>query len=734
MIDLEGLPLPKDVPPPGSCVRVEHPEPGLARLVLDPPHREHTVLDLPLVRDLDLALDRVRHDGALRGLVIAGREPLHFAFGADIDAIEAVEDPRLVERFVRLVHGVFRRLEGLKHLRTVAAVGGPVPGGAYELALCCQRIVAADHPKTRIGLPETQLGIVPGWGGCHRLPRRVGIVTALTAILKGRLYRAGDAKRLGLVDRLTAVEYLDRIAADVALGRDGTRRPRRGAARVLVDKNPVAAAFVASRARTQALTETGGHYPAVLEAIELVTNAPRTDMEEAEAKEAAAIARLAVGPVCKHLVALFRGSEAAKKLAEAPDGSKPAPFTHAGVVGAGVMGGEIASLCAERGLAVRLADLSREALDHALRDHRATLAKSLRRRRIERHEHDAALDRLDAVQGTVGFQRSEIVIEAVAERLEVKRKVLGALAEELADDAVLATNTSSLSVDAIAATLPHPERVLGLHFFNPVRRMPLVEIVRGKATSDEVVRRTAALALRLGKTPVVVRDVAGFLVNRVLGPYLDEALRLFAGGLEPERLDRALEDFGMPMGPLRLLDEVGFDIASHAAASLFEAYGERMRPSTALDGMVDEQRFGKKTGRGFYQHTGRSGGKTKKGPTLAPDLDRFRSQTALAGLPEEEIVERCLLPMVNEAARCLEEEVVAGPAELDLATVFGTGFAPFRGGLLRWADSMGTPKVVERLKAIASRPDVAARPGGAARFEPAPLLARLAERDGRFHG
>ncbi len=713
MIDIEGLPAPDDAPEVGKCVRIERPEPGLVVLVLDPPHRKAVVLDMPLMRDLDLALEELERDGGVRGIVITGKEPLHFAFGADLDALESVTDPRLVERVVDVGHQAFGRLSRMRAL-TVAAIGGPVPGGACELALACDRIVLANSPKSKIGLPETQLGIIPAWGGAHRLPRRVGIVAGLEAILKGRLFDARRAKKMGLVDRLTEPEFLARIAADVALGRDRSKRASRGWKKWLVDKNPLAAAIVTRQARKTVMAQTRGKYPAVLEMVEIVPRAPRVSMKDAARIEAAIASRVATGPVAKSLIGIFRASEAAKKLGRTPDGKRPRPIEHGAVIGAGVMGGAIASVMAERGVATRLGDLDAATLSRSLAEHQKEIEKKRKRRRLEPHLADAALDRLDGTTAPIaegGYARAQIVIEAVAERLDVKRAVFGELAKVVAHDALLATNTSSLSVAEIAEGLPHPERVVGLHFFNPVRKMPLVEVVRGPATSDEAVASAAALALALGKTPVIVKDVAGFLVNRVLGPYLDEALRLFDAGVEPEKLDRALLEFGMPMGPLRLLDEVGFDIAKHAAASLFEAYGERMTPCNVLDSFVDTGRLGRKTGKGFYVHDGKS-----KEPALADDLGARRSSTRLAGMTEAEIAERCVLAMGNEALRCLDEGVVAGKAELDLASVFGTGFAPFRGGLARYLDSIGEQELVRRLKAIGAAPDVKERKGKG-RFE-----------------
>lgn len=740
MIDFEGLPLPDDVPPPGACVRVERPEPGLAIVVLDPPHRPKiAVLDMPVLRDLELAIGAVERDPSLRGLVLTGREPLSFAAGADVDAIAGLRDPAVATRIARVGHSIFDRIHALGkrgdgRLRTVAAVGGAVPGGAYELALTCDRIVLADDEKSRVGLPETRLGILPGWGGTQRLPRRVGVPAALEAILSGRLYGARQALRKGLVDRLAHPQDLVRVASDIALGRARCDGPDRGWKGWLVDKNPLALALIRKKTEAQLAEATGGHYPAPPRAADLVLRAPGTSLAEGLAAEARALGELATSPESKSLVRIFQLSEAAKKLAGggSPDGAERArPVTRGGVVGGGVMGGAIASLMAERGATARLCDLDRRALDAAQHDHRREIAKKLRRRQILPHVADAAIDRLQVTTELVGFARAELVIEAVAERLDVKGKVLGVLAEQVPADAILATNTSSLSVDAMAAQLPHPERFVGIHFFNPVRKMPLVEIVRGERTSDETVRRAARFALDLGKTPLVVRDVAGFLVNRLLGPYLDEAVRLFEDGADVARVDAAAQRFGMPMGPFELLDEVGLDVASHAARSLSDAYGERMTTSAALAKLVERGELGKKTGAGIRRwRRGKSGKQESLGQN--PAFER----SAQGGGPapsDEEIVDRLILAMVNEAARCLDEGVVAGPDELDLGSVLGMGFAPFRGGLLRYADARGTAAIVARLRELAADPRIASRPGGTPRFDPAPRLVALAEQDGRFH-
>ncbi len=720
--------MPADAPPAGACVRIERPEPGLARLVLDPPHRRLAVLDLALMRDLERAIEVLASDNGLRAVVICGREPTSFAAGADLESLVQVQDAALALELGRYGQGIFQKLARLPVFK-VAAVGGPVPGGAFELALACDRIVLADHPSTKIGLPEVLLGILPGWGGSQRLPRRIGVPAALDAILSGRLFDPRRALRAGLVDRLTWPEYLLRVAGDIAMGRTRCTPYERGAWTWIVDRNPLARAVIRRKVTEQVMAKTRGHYPAPLAVIPLILEAPSVKLEQGLEREAAALSTLMVSPQCKNLVRIFRLSEDAKRLSKLPDGREARELTSLGVVGAGVMGAGVATLAAQKGLWTRLSDVVRAPLDKALHAHRAAVAKDARRKRSPAHERNGAIDRLAVGEGLKGLSACDVVIEAVAERMDAKLSVFGELARRLPADAILATNTSSLSVDAIAAEIPSPERVVGMHFFNPVPQMPLVEVVRGAQTSTEVVHAVARLALKLGKTPVITADRAGFVVNRLLAPYLDEAARLFEAGVEVERIDRIARDFGLPMGPLELLDEVGLDIAAHAAESLEAAFGERMQASELLKRMLAAGLRGKKSGRGFYVH----GKQTRQ---VNPDIARLRPapSSVVTDYSEQVILDYLSMAMLNEAALLLEEQVVDGPRELDLATVFGMGFPPFRGGLLRWADSLGARDVLGRLQRICGAPDILARTNGSARFKPAPRLRAMAEANTSFHG
>ena len=717
MTDFSGYPLPDNCPEPGACIRVERPEEGLAVVILDPPHRSLAVLDAPLIRDFDQVIDELEKDQSLKGIVLTGRAPGQFAAGADIDAIAQLADKVEIEKMVLAVHELFSRIEDLK-ARTVAAISGPVPGGAYEISLACDFIIASDDERTRIGLPETQLGILPGWGGSHRLPKRIGVPLSLDAILTGRLFKAKAAWKRGMIDRITKPEYLFELACDVAMKRKKLKRKNRGWKAWAVDRNPLVGGIIANQATKQIMSKTGGHYPAPIRALKMVIAAPTTSRNGGARKEAKAIADLASSSVCKALISIFKGSEAAKKLGKGADGWRPAKIEYGAVIGGGIMGGGIASAMADKGIWTRICDLSPDALDAALQTHRADVHKKKSRRRLKPNLADAAIDHLDATLDSTTLGKSQIIIEAVAEVMSVKQKVLGGLAQTVSDDCILATNTSSLSVSEIAASIPHPERVVGMHFFNPVKKMPLVEIIRGQQTSEEVVTATAALAIRLGKTPVIVADVAGFLVNRLLGPYLDEAQRLFVGGANPAKIDKLMKKFGMPMGPFTLLDEVGLDIALHAGNSLHAAYGARMNPCPELVEGLGADRLGKKTGKGFYQHSKDREVKA----TLCGDLSNFQKETWAAKLSDQELVDRMVLAMVNEAARCLEENVVDNAQMLDLATVFGTGFAPFHGGVLAYADHLGSDEVVKRLEAICASPEMSERDGGIEKFTPAQVL------------
>jgi 3-hydroxyacyl-CoA dehydrogenase/enoyl-CoA hydratase/3-hydroxybutyryl-CoA epimerase len=551
-----------------------------------------------------------------------------------------------------------------------------------------------------MGLPEVRLGILPGWGGSTRLPRRIGIAEALDLILTGKTVAGRKALKLGLIDALMPdARFLDEVR-DFALER--ADKPRRDEGEfdfkeLLLEKNPVGRKILFDQARKKTLETTHGHYPAPLRAIEVVKvgieDGPRAGFDA----EARAVAELATSRTAKNLIHVFRLTEEAKKETGLP-GAAPREVHSTAVLGAGVMGGGIAQLiAAETGLPVRMKDVRDEALASGMEHAARLFDKQVERRRLAAPEARRKMTLLHPTLDYSGFRPVDLVIEAIVENLGVKQEVFAETAKHVADGAILASNTSSLSVAGIGARTPHRERVVGMHFFNPVDKMPLVEVIAPEGSDAAAVNTVFAFTRKLGKTPVLVKDTPGFLVNRLLMFYSTEALWLLDEGYKIEDLDRAMTDWGMPVGPMALTDEVGIDVATKVAHILHDAFSDRLPVPEWLDRVPQSGRLGTKNGKGFYRYEGRE--RKEPDPTVY----------ALLGLqPREEnpdpgvIADRMVLPMVNEAARCLEEGVVRSAADLDLSLIFGTGFPPFRGGLCRWADQESLNQIVATLERLES--------------------------------
>ena len=705
-----------------TIFRVERQERGIAHLVMDHAARKVNVLDAEAIADLERALGELEKTEGLAGVVLVSGKSGSFIAGADVAAIGALTDREQVLGLIRRAHGAFSRLAALP-CPTVAAIDGVCLGGGAELTLACDSRIASEEPRTQIGFPEVLLGIFPGLGGSQRLPRLIGLSAALDLILTGRALDAKRAERVGLIARAVpaawlierAHEHLGTLAARPAGRRRDAYRARGLGAR-FVDGTPFGQALAFNRARAMTRARTGGHYPAPLAALDVLEHTSRLPLEAGLAIEAARVSDLVVGPVCKNLVRIFELSERAKKDPVVADAAvKGTPVRSLMLVGAGVMGGGIAELASRFGVEVRMRDLKPEALTRALQTARALIDERSKRRRggaEAAREASAQMARIQPTLDLAGAGRAQFAMEAVVEDLDVKRRVFAELEVRLGDGGVLATNTSSLSVDALAQGLAHPERLCGFHFFNPVHRMPLVEIVRGARTSDHALVTAVALARRLGKTPVVVADSPGFVVNRILMPYLSEAMVLLGEGYRLADIDAAMRRFGMPMGPFEVLDEVGLDVARKVAGVLGQAFPDRMPGLAPLDKLVAAGRLGRKSGLGFYRHRGR---KRRTDPTLRELLGLTRARRAPSAAA---LAERMVLAMINEAARCLEEKVVADAGMLDVAMIFGAGFPPFRGGPLRHADTLGLAKVEARLTAL--------RAEKGERFAPAALLSRLA--------
>ncbi|HKE00171.1 MAG TPA: 3-hydroxyacyl-CoA dehydrogenase NAD-binding domain-containing protein, partial [Planctomycetota bacterium] len=503
-------------------VAVDHPVAAVARVRIGDPAARATVLDAKTIETLEKTMTRIEAQLGLKGVIFTGCAPGRFLAGADLGAIEGVVDPQEGARLAARGQALFHRIARLGPI-TVAAIDGACLGGGLELALACRWILATDSPATRLGLPEVQLGILPGWGGTQRLPRRIGLARALDWILTGRRFDARSAERAGVVSLVVPPERLDEIAVEVADGKRELRRRPRPLAERLIEGTAPGRAVVAAAARKRVLAETHGRYPAPLRAIDVATRGLSKSLAEGLALEARALGDLIASPTSKELVRIFRLFEGAKKSADRAAADRVAT---AAVIGGGVMGAGIAGLLAENGIAVRLRDPRGPALVDALARFQKRIDERVRRKRLRAAEGRAALDRFQPTLGLDGVARADVVVEAIVEDLAAKKACLAEIGALVSATALVASNTSSLSVTALASAVPRPERVVGLHFFHPVERMPLVEVVRGERTSPQAVALACGIAVRLGKTPVVVADRPGFLVNRVLAPYLLEAERL----------------------------------------------------------------------------------------------------------------------------------------------------------------------------------------------------------------
>jgi len=693
----------------------------LATLTFDLPDKKANVFTRAAIDELERLVAELRGRTDIGCLLLQSAKPRIFIAGADIDEIKNVTDPQIAIDACQRVHRLFSEWERLPY-PTVAAVRGTCLGGGTEMALACTYLVVSDRADLRIGLPEIKLGILPGWGGCTRLPRRIGIAAALDIILQGKAVPGRTAFKLGLADALLPDAAFERLARDFALQRsDRKRRParHRGLAATLLEGNPLGRAVLFSQARKQTLKATRGQYPAPMRALEVVRTGVSRGMTAGFAAEAAAIGELVTSTVSKNLVHLFQTMEDAKKAPGLP-GGEARKIASTAVLGAGVMGGGIAQLIADQAdLPVRMRDIAPQALAGGMAHAAQLFRKQVERRRLKEPEAKRKTALIHPTLELAGLQACDLVIEAIVEKLDVKQKTFAEVAKRVAPDAILASNTSSLSIDLIAADTPNPERVVGMHFFNPVHKMPLVEVVVGKRTGPVAANTIADFARQLGKTPVFVRDGPGFLVNRLLCFYMAEALHLLSQGHTIDELDRAMLDFGMPMGPIALVDEVGIDVALKVAHILSEPFGDRLPPAGAPDRILESGRLGAKNGRGLYRY--------ENGRRTVPDPEVYALLGITARRSEADpakLVDRMVLPMVNEGARCLAEGVVASAADLDLAMIFGTGFPPFRGGLCRWADQRGLADVVAALERLQAE--------SGPRFAPSEAL-RLAQRAGGFY-
>ncbi|HWX19316.1 MAG TPA: 3-hydroxyacyl-CoA dehydrogenase NAD-binding domain-containing protein [Candidatus Binatia bacterium] len=682
-------------------------------LTFDRPGSAANIFDLRTLKELGEELEFVAGAPQLKGLIMTSAKPSIFIAGADLEMVSAAASVEDGCRLIDAGQQVMNRLASLP-LPTVAAIHGAAVGGGCELCLACDYRVASLDRATKIGLPEIQLGLLPAWGGSTRLPRLVGLPKALNIILAGKTLAAKPALKCGLVDELAPAEYLVDVAVRM-ITRGKARRP----AHWLVN-NGLFAAFLAVRLRSQLLKKTRGNYPAVLKALEVVTRGISKTVADSLLLEREGILELMRTDVCLNLIRVFFLQERAKKrsLPGAAPGTEPKPIKRAAVIGGGVMGAGIAQWLSARQLPVILRDINAAQVAKGMANIAKVYQEGVKRHLFSAREARDGLDRVSPAPTEVPLRRVDLVIEAAVENFDLKKKIFQRLDELAGDETLLATNTSALPISDLAAGTRRPERVLGLHFFNPVHRMQLVEVIAARQTSPETLQRALRFVQQIGKLPVIVKDSPGFLVNRILMPYLIEAGNLFEAGAGVTALDEPMLDFGMPMGPMRLLDEVGVDVAFHVAQTLATAYRDRMVMPSTLNKMVHAGLLGRKSGAGFYLHS------KGKDPRPNPQITAYQTSHAEQPSPVT-LQERMVLLMVNEAARCLEEEVVTEPADVDFAMIMGTGFAPFRGGPLRYADTLGAAKIVGAMEYLVDN--------GAAHFAPCSFLRRMAADGSKFY-
>jgi 3-hydroxyacyl-CoA dehydrogenase / enoyl-CoA hydratase / 3-hydroxybutyryl-CoA epimerase len=696
----------------GPMIRREIDDDHICLLTFDRPESGANIFDAATLDELNEHLDFVENDASLRGLIIASAKKSIFVAGADLRTL--LRQARSGDLRAFIAHGqrILNRLAELK-IPTVAAIHGASAGGGYEVALACDYRVASDDAATRIGLPETTLGLIPAWGGCTRLPRLIGAEKAADVIAKGKLYSAQEAMKLGLIDEIVPRDrLLDAARKKLSGGK------RKSSATPKID---------------QEIPVPRDHNPAPVRALEVIRKSLSASTQQSLALELDEIVDLGKTESTQNLIRNFFLAEKYKK-----GSSKQVPekVVHAAVIGAGVMGSGIAQWLSSRGVTVILRDIAREQIDRGLANIEKTYADAVKRGLMTEEKAKAGRARIVASTAPMELRDVQFVIEAASEKFEIKKEIFRELAMQAGPKTIVATNTSALPVSKLADATVSPEHVIGLHFFNPISRMKLVEVVIAKQTSNDTRERSLAFVRQVGKLPVIVRDSPGFLVNRVLFPYLLDAAELFESGLDAAKIDDALMQWGMPMGPLRLIDEIGVDITVDIANTLEKAFGLRDHVSAVLLWLLDGKMLGRKTGAGFYKYEGRAQAPNEslaqwrralhgepegaEGPNIPPD----RHRDPRLRLNEEDLTHRLIFLMVNEAARCLEEKVVDSPEDADYGMILGTGFAPFRGGPLRFAEHFGLNKVVDELERLAQSEE---------KFSPCEILKKHARDGTKFY-
>lgn len=668
---------------------------GIACLTINQRGSKVNTLGTATMTELAELLDQIRKDPKVKALVISSGKQDSFIAGADVKEIQDIQSRSLAEAFnaSNLGKELFQKIADLPY-NTVAAINGICLGGGMELTLACKYRIASKNAK--IGLPEIKLGFIPGWGGCVRLPRLIGVANALDLIMAGKVLNADKACKLGVVAEVVESKDLLSRAMQVA-SHGGAYPPKPKLAetlqRLLLETNPLGLDLIRNMAYKGMMAQTKGKYPAPKEALDVIIRSVQLPEQEAFKLESNAFAKLAMTDVSRNLVGIFFAQQESKKLPV--DLPKDKKIETVGVLGAGVMGAGIAQAAAKAGFKVIVKDVKTEFLVKGKTTVNNLFAELVAKHRMKQAEVDKIMQEMIFSTDYEPLADCDLVIEAVVEDLEAKRSVLKELENVIKKDFVFGSNTSSLSINKMAETARTPASVVGIHFFNPVHKMPLVEIVKGEKSDEQTIALAMSFALELDKTTVVTADSPGFVVNRILAPYMREAAVLAGEGVPVEDIDKAMKSFGMPMGPMALLDEVGLDIAGKVVHVMYEALGERLSEPPLMKSIQDLKLLGKKGGKGIYLYD-----EKRKPAGVNPDFQAC-IKAEPKKLQKSQIQDRLVLLMLNEAVRCLEENIVSDPSQLDLALIFGIGFPPFEGGILRYADKEGVRLLCDKLELLA---------------------------------
>ena len=658
-------------------------------ITIDVPDEKMNTLKAEFAGQIIAIIAEARRDPKLAGLVLISGKPDNFIAGADISMIDRCKSAQEAEALAKQGQEVMAALDALP-FPVVAAIHGACLGGGLELALACDARICSLDDKTRLGLPEVQLGLLPGSGGTQRLPRLIGVQQALPLILTGKTLRAKQARKLGVVD--DAVPQAILLETAIARVKKGKVSGRTLPLRDRLLHGPIGRQALFALASRQTAAKTQGNYPAANRIIEVVRIGLEQGSRAGHDAEARAFGELAMTPESVALRGIFFATTAMKK--ERGGDAEPAAVKSVAILGGGLMGGGIASVTAiNAGLPVRIKDISLEGVNHALKTSWELLSKKVKRRQLTPAQRQQQMARITGGTDYQGFSQRDVVIEAVFEDLALKQQMVSEVEAHCQPHTLFASNTSSLPIEEIAAKAQRPENVIGLHYFSPVEKMPLVEVIPHLNTSTATLVTIVALARSQGKTPIVVADKPGFYVNRILTPYINEAMRCLLEGEPIDHIDRALVKFGFPVGPIQLLDEVGIDVGSKISPILHQAYGERFAAPAAFDAVLKDGRKGRKNSKGFYRYDQARWQRKKPDASLYTLL----KVTPKARQSEAQIAERCVMMMLNEAARCLDEQVIRCARDGDIGAVFGIGFPPFLGGPFHYMDKLGAAEVVNRL-------------------------------------